>query len=690
MAESKVRNLSWANPIPEDEAICRKFNPAYFEGFCDKLSKVGMFELGFHPAGTTAGHQAGELIEREMRRIGLETRREPFPVYAWGFKGARIEICGMNLRNIMACSFPPTPGTGRAGLKAFLVDLGMGTASDYLNRSVRGKVAFVRLDVNVMSHWGIIAYEAELHGAIGVVFYYVNGYAQHSSGEALNIHDGMCRDTIPLLQISIKDGNFLSELLAAKDELEITIFSNVEADPEGVGYNVVGAIPGRRYLDRYLFMGAHYDAWFNGYWDNASGVAGMLATAKALIDSGYQPDHTLVFIATDAEEFGAPDSIFDWLIGIQRFLETHPEYIGKTRCCFNFDTLCLKWAKHLSFYGNAEMVRFIRSAAAGWDLRSGGFDESRAVMDNYITPWTETYSWASFGVPVVQPMFDQGEIKQTHYHTQFDTREIFDFEKSIEAIRLCGSLFVRLDRIAVPPYDFLSRAEALRASVDWNQAEKSGLTNEIAASLDRFESRARKFALEVDRVNEIKWSDTLSSVEPGRIDCINQQILEAVRYILVNCSHLGGNLSHEVMYSHESTQKSLSTLNKAIMALGRGEGQTALEIITEKEGGLTGAFFGLHASYLTYYHYTVGAVNPKRPNLFWGRNRTQAYVDCWAVIQILKDKVVRRLTDYEEELYTLERFRDDLLERLQEEFRKISEIADTTSHMLPIEELKAI
>lgn len=175
-----------------------------------------------------------------------------------------------------------------------------------------------------------------------------------------------------------------------------------------------------------------------------------------------------------------------------------------------------------------------------------------------------------------------------------------------------------------------------------------------------------------------------------RIACVNQKIQEAVRYILENSSYLGGNLSHADMYRHESTQKSLSTLNKAIIALEGGEGKKALEILTEKEGGLTGAFCGQHASYLTYYHYTIGAVNPKRPNLFWGQNRTQAYVDCWAVIQILKDKLVRRLTDFEEELFILKTHRGDLLERLRGELQKIVEIADTTAQMLQVDMLKAI
>jgi hypothetical protein len=45
-------------------------------------------------------------------------------------------------------------------------------------------------------------------------------------------------------------------------------------------------------------------------------------------------------------------------------------------------------------------------------------------MEAYITPWTETYSWTYFGIPVIQPAFERGTVGETHYHTQFDTADL--------------------------------------------------------------------------------------------------------------------------------------------------------------------------------------------------------------------------------------------------------------------------
>lgn len=670
----------------EESAFRQAFDLAFLANFADRLSASGSFGLGFRPAGTEAGHRSGALIADEMRKIGLQNvRREPFPVYAWDFGGASIQVHGPLGRTLPASSFPPAPGTRSNGLTAPLVDVGLGTAADYDGRDIRGKLAFARLDVDVMRWPGILAYEAELHGAAGIVFYYLNGYAQHPSGEALNTHDGMCPDTMPISQVSINDGRYLSDLLAEKAEIEVTLVSKVEADPQGIGYNVLGEIPGQRYADRYLFVGAHYDAWFTGYWDNVSGVAAMLAIARALIDSGYQPEHTLVFVATDAEEFGAADSIFDWLVGAQALLEAHPEWAGQTTCCFNFDTLCLKVAQSLRFYGSTEMVGFMQQVLATPDVSLQRFAQPQPTMVDYVTPWTESYSWTYFGIPVVQPSFDRGKVGETHYHTQFDQRDILDFEKTDEAVRLYGSLLVRLDQQPLPPYDFVTRAEAIRRSVHWDVAQELGIADELVTALDRFQERARRVTSALDKINGREWKALAAN--RSALDAAGQQLRAAARYLLEQCSYLGGDFSHEVIYGHVHWQRHLATLEGAISALEAGDASRALAILTDREGGLPGAFFGQHVSYRTYHHFTVGAVNPDRPALLWGEDRALPYRDCWVLLHDLKGKLAGGSSDFGAELYALREMRKDTLESLAEGLTTMAEVAETAAQLLPLEEL---
>ena len=75
------------------------------------------------------------------------------------------------------------------------------------------------------------------------------------------------------------------------------------------GINLVGVVPGRRNPDRYIVVTAHYDhlgvqdgVIFNGADDNASGVAALLAVGAHF--SRAAPEHSLLLVATDAEELG--------------------------------------------------------------------------------------------------------------------------------------------------------------------------------------------------------------------------------------------------------------------------------------------------------------------------------------------------------------------------------------------------
>jgi Iap family predicted aminopeptidase len=675
--------------VPEESAFRRAYDGAYLERFAGTLSRIGMYEMGFRPAGTEAGHRAGAAIEAEMRRIGLaDVRREPFPVYAWGFRGASIQVRTPGGRTVAASSFPPTPGTPPQGMAAELVDVGLGTAADYDGRDVRGKLAFARLDVDKMRWMGVLAYEAELHGAAGVVFYYLNGYAQHPSGDALNTHDGMCRDTIPVLQISVNDGRYLAQLLEGNPSVPVTLTSHVDAQPAGTGHNVIGILPGLRYPGRFITVGAHYDAWFSGYWDNVSGVAGMLAIAKGLVDAGYQPDHTLVFVATDAEEFGAPDSTFDWLVGAHALLQSHPEWRGQTTCCFNFDTLCLKVAEYLRFFGSTEMVGFMREATAEDDLGLDSFPQRQVEMADYVTPWTESYSWTYFGVPVVQPTFDRGGVGETHYHTQFDTAAIVDLDKSNEAVRLYGSLLVRLDRTSVVPFDWTARATAMRASVDWERAAETGLAHNLDDALNYYAARASQTVVAVAGRNRRARAGTPAGAPEA--DAINQQLRATAAYLLAHCSDLGGDFSHTVMYRHQVRQGNLAALEGALAALDAGDGQAALEALTDRKTGLANAYFGQYVSYPTYYHYTVGAVNPARPHLFWGKDRALPYIDCWMLLHEIKDKLARGVDGFGPEIEVLTRLRDAEQSAFRDDLSYLAQVARKAAELLPLERLQAM
>lgn len=147
-----------------------------------------------------------------------------------------------------------------------------------------------------------------------------------------------------LVQQADPRGRSLREMRSLADRGEIGVGDlpnaevSIEVDLERErvdAENVAGLLPGRGALaDEHVVIGAHYDhlgyggdgslaadagrTIHPGADDNASGVAGLLLTAKRLKDHYAQmPDdaeaRSILFIAFDAEEMG--------LVGSQRFLE---------------------------------------------------------------------------------------------------------------------------------------------------------------------------------------------------------------------------------------------------------------------------------------------------------------------------------------------------------------------------------
>lgn len=87
------------------------------------------------------------------------------------------------------------------------------------------------------------------------------------------------------------------------------------------GINYIATIHGKTKASKYIVITAHYDHLgvrngeiFNGADDNASGTSALFAIASYF--KKHQPEHSLIFVALDAEEKG--------LVGAQHFVANPP------------------------------------------------------------------------------------------------------------------------------------------------------------------------------------------------------------------------------------------------------------------------------------------------------------------------------------------------------------------------------
>ena len=172
-----------------------------------------------------------------------------------------------------------------------------------------------------------------------------------------------------------------------------------------VSRNVIGVRPGDEQM---VVVGAHMDSVTagTGAGDNASGVAVMLATARALAD--LDTTHTLVFIAFGAEEGGDPT-------GAGVYVEGLGDRIGNVIAMLNIDSVGVGTA--LNVYAGAVITWpededsaptieggpvWVRDLALDLAAEMGlPFDTSPAdTWGGFTGDWSDHYAFVLAGVPV--------------------------------------------------------------------------------------------------------------------------------------------------------------------------------------------------------------------------------------------------------------------------------------------------
>lgn len=182
--------------------------------------------------------------------------------------------------------------------------------------------------------------------------------------------------------------------------------------------NVMGKIEGKN-PDEYVIIGAHYDHLgvdplldgdqiYNGADDNASGVSAVLQIARAFMESGVQPERTIIFALWDGEEKG--------LLGSEYFMQEW-EDPSKIKGYLNFDMIGRNMdenqPKHVVyFYTEAHPVfeEWLRNDIAeynlelepnyrAWDRPIGGGDNGSFAKRDIPIIWYHTNGHPDYHQP---------------------------------------------------------------------------------------------------------------------------------------------------------------------------------------------------------------------------------------------------------------------------------------------------
>ncbi|NPV87097.1 MAG: M28 family peptidase [Anaerolineae bacterium] len=650
-------------PPPPDIAALKaaylaKTDVKYAYDLALKVSQEGNGPQGFRNAGSPAEQRLAEMLYQEMKAIGLQdVRKDAFPVDAWTYKGVTLNIQDKD-GNIKKLALAPySSATFQGTLEAELVDVGTGTKPEYEGKDVEGKI--VLADVDMWNLWWVSfpTLEAQLHGAAAIIFTHTGYYAQKDD-VTLNSFDFAGPTSIPSFSIGRGDMKMLREMLA-QGKVTATLEGENIIEP-GESYNVIGYIPGKK-ADEYIIVGDHYDGYFYAFEDNATGVAAPMAIAKALIDSGYQPERTLVFVLHGSEEYGVQNSRYDWCTGAwYAAFKQHPEWQGKALAYINFEMPGLRVTEQV--VSSPHLKSYLESFIQTLNPPKDKLPPEGITVSVPVFTWSDDFSYDIAGIPALRPKFNFPEFENQIYHSQYDLPDIYDETAMDWHIKMYGELVIDLDQspaLALNPADHSAHllstlnADAYQlAGVDIKpleeqigRVEKLGkekyeqLAQLNQAYADLIKARSEGKAVDAALLNEIRAAGSAATAAMLKAFRTTEDGLVRLTWIEVP------------IYPHEQPQSNILALDAALTKLKAGNAQGALD---EDLWTIEDEWYSMNFSREVIDQNMALVLQQSEERTTWGTGRIVGYVDLYDTLWSLKAKAADPKADLSAEIAELE------------------------------------
>ena len=559
-----------------DVALELTTNPDYFNS-----------ELGGRNAGSKAEHAAADYLAGLMEEIGLsDVEKQAAQCDLWQFNGASFTVDGVEYP-VYSYATAATPAEG---ITAEVVYAGKGTMWDYEGLNVEGKIVLV--DIDQRNDWWITypMLEAEFQGAAAILAANVGGYSQIAD-DALNSQDVCGPTSIPTLSIGVSDSLEIREKLEQGPVTATLVVDNEVEIDAGTTYNITGVLKGKS-SEHQILIGGHYDAHFWGFQDDNCAVGLVLAMAKAMVDSGYQPENDIVFCLHGAEEWGSSYTQYDWTVGAWEMINNvHPDWVGRTLAFINFELPAYEFDTYTSTYSAPEMYEMLDYFANEYPYSPdpvGCFPDG-VLTEGYQTyTYSDDFSYYAAGVPsTVNGFLLQKDMETVFpfyeeiYHTQYDTPDTYNEAVMNFNIQYYGALAMYIDQTPALYLDFTAQYDRILNSMDEETMAAAGVdVDAFKAALDRLNQSAQSM---VDRVVDVN-TRYLQAVEEGNTEQmaelwvqgkeLTNQNLAAFQYAQKN---LLGLMYERPIVPHEAPQENILLCQAIIDCLEQGDVATAVD-----------------------------------------------------------------------------------------------------------------
>jgi N-acetylated-alpha-linked acidic dipeptidase len=586
-----------------NQAVDQLFAQGYPQALENYITSLGTSPVGMRFAGSLSDNAAARFIAKTLREAGfVNVRLEPVPIDVQNFRGASVTVGD---RVMTASTYGGVPPTPCGGITGEVVYVGAGTAADFAAAGdVTGKIVVISANLN--SWWMNIPWnEATLHGAAGIIYTSARGDdAYYADPTVLGSFDAECTFSgAPAVFIRGTDGMWLEDLAMA-GPVTATMVNDSRytfAKKGGVGYNVLGELPGRRCDGQLVVISAHHDGYFHSGIDDAGGVINALTMAKAMKMSHYKPQRSIVLMLTTGEEYGRINSYYDWLIGSwYAITHSHADWPGKVAAQINLESEAMTGAS-LTLRANPELNTLVNDTLAA---NPGYWPWGYSLLP--VFSWNDQWPFTARGVPSIYFRARTGYYGTHWYHSEGDTKDIMDWGYEAKLNKLADVFVTKFAGQGVLPYSFADRASELAGTIDGTEllaaGADPGVVARLTGDLADFQSAAAW------------WEANRASVPARAMAAVNKTLLKLE--VALNGNFTALDVWDLTIYPHQQVLLDLESLNAAIAALQPPTPDQGAALSALQNVGLT--VNGLSFSYEVYKaSLAVHAANWPG-GLYWG------------------------------------------------------------------------
>ncbi len=380
----------------------RMAGSAFLDNASGNLLERLCFEAGGRLAGSQSYHKAMDILEAELKALGIASRRESFTMPGWDRGDDHVIMTEPVNYELRASALGYTGPS--ADIHSTPVYVKNGTEDDYKGLDVKGKIVIANQGLHIDGQPFMRCEAIEIaakKGAAAVLF------INEKNGGLLLFGIGSYNGNptpIPAFTITVEEGARLQGLIEKKVKTELTIITKSHCTGNIKEENMVVTFPGKS--KKKIVVGAHFDSWdiSQGAVDNGFGTAIIFELARLI--KVFSPDNelTLEFVWFNSEETGM------W--GSRRYVEMHKD--DDITLMINLDMTGIPTG--FNVMGFDELTPFFTDMCTNLN----GFNLKNGVNS---VPWngSDHMPFILKGIPSVNVNADLDKDMHWYYHDYGDT-----------------------------------------------------------------------------------------------------------------------------------------------------------------------------------------------------------------------------------------------------------------------------